>query len=1809
MPRWTLFGCLLVCLGCIDLPEIPAQPELGSPTITDTVQAPPDIAEAQPVLTVNATPETGGGGTHPAIALQIPPGATASSITVTVFEADPAGTLSGLSPELDAAASAVAAFRFEPNGTDFAEAAQVRVAVGEGTWPSALPVVVLERQGGGWVQATDLFGAPLRGRVVDGPAVEYPLFLLGEYAVARVPALLQPCVGEEAISCQDSDGDGVPDINDNCPAAEDPDQTDSDADSIGDGCDVCPGTPDPEQADGDENGVGDACDACWTGAGKVACDDGKPCNGVETCDLVAGCVPGEPPPGCCWTDSDCNDSNLCTGHETCDAASSTCAPGTPLVCDDGNICNGGETCAAATGCTPGAPLNCDDGNVCNGLESCDPTSGCVSAPVLDCNDNNACTSETCDPKLGCVTSLIDCADNDLCNGLESCNPAVGCTAGTTLVCNDGQPCNGIEACEPALGCVVGPAPAGCCTTHADCDDGSPCNGGGFCDPALGTCVVIPPLECDDGNPCNGTESCDPDLGCIGGAPPTCEDGNVCNGVATCAPDVGCVPGTPLVCVSDNLCSGVGWCHPTLGCQQAAAASCDDNNVCNGLEACDPETGCVPGVPLACDDGLTCNGGETCDPLTGCVPGDSAPPGCCTTQDHCDDNNPCNAQWSCDTQTGTCTMVAPPLSCSGGDVCTGLGYCDPSKGCVAISPLDCDDGNACNGAEACDPGTGCVSGPTPDCDDQNPCNGQETCSLSKGCEPGTPLICDDANICNGAETCSPTDGCLPGPPLQCNDGKPCNGLESCTETGGCVVGLPPPGCCLGDLDCDDGNVCNGTGTCDAGTCGVQAPPSCDDGAPCTDDACDPITGCTHTASAACGLTVLVTPADGGQASAQKSALAIEVPPGAVLVSITIAVDPLPDSEGVPLSGLELRSPHAFGPDSQQFLLPILVTLPLPPGVADGATLPILTRDDGGFWVTAKMLDGTPVTAVATLDPPSLVFFIDHFSDYGAGVDCQTCESCATGQDCDDANPCTTDSCTPAGCTHVPVDCSQGSGDVCVTWTCLPSAGCTVTPVDCDDGKACTADQCVPVQGCQSQPSPAACEDGDACTIGTCAPDGSCSQLPGTGQSCDDGHPCTPTSKCALGECVGAVNCDDWIECTVDTCDPQDGCEHELTDELCDDQNDCTIDTCDPLAKGCWFQKVGSFDNVPCDDGDGCTVNDTCKISGCGGTAKPCSDEDVCTKDSCTAGDCVHAPLDQGACDDADACSPDSTCQAGICTGVGAIGCDDQKVCTADSCSPAAGCVYDPIAGCLDTDNDQTPDADDCGPNDPEVHPGAPELCNGQDDNCDESLDEGACTSSEPCVDPGACAAGLVCLPASAGGATFCAAAATDCVRARFDGLAEVTPDGAQGCISDTQRATCDAGTLVDGPACEEPTPGCAAGACGVCVPGEKACDGDKTVVQCAADASGFVPVGDCPLWQSCMQDGACVLTDSMIGGLEMGGDHRSPHLAVGPDEIITVVWQDKGEKRVLMRRMTDLGTPDPASPDPVIVHTEYGTLPRVAVSAGNYTMVVWKDGARIYSPLGVAGPVFDPLSGEAVASQGFTAGIEVVEMAEDRFAVVYLLDGQDHTARVRIFEHDGTLDSQGLIVDDTAMTRNPVVAATADGGFVTAWMRNSGLNMGASYLKVSPEGAWSNNPGPLCYGYVYGWIGCASMTDGGWLCTCYVDAFEPSRFSATGQPISAEGLAPTHPTPHDNTALPFPVKNGIGLKYVAGWKTNILETFDAQMQPEGYTSQGLTSTDPAIACVGLQRGHVACSHMSKGPNDESPFYSWHIKLRFIARPQQ
>jgi subtilisin family serine protease len=84
-------------------------------------------------------------------------------------------------------------------------------------------------------------------------------------------------------ACEDYDSDGVYDDTDNCPDAPNPGQGDADGDGVGDACDNCPADSNPDQIDTDDDTLGDVCDPDDDNDGI---DDG-----VDNCPLVAN--PGQ----------------------------------------------------------------------------------------------------------------------------------------------------------------------------------------------------------------------------------------------------------------------------------------------------------------------------------------------------------------------------------------------------------------------------------------------------------------------------------------------------------------------------------------------------------------------------------------------------------------------------------------------------------------------------------------------------------------------------------------------------------------------------------------------------------------------------------------------------------------------------------------------------------------------------------------------------------------------------------------------------------------------------------------------------------------------------------------------------------------------------------------------------------------------------------------------------------------------------------------------------------------------------------------------------------------------------------------------------------------------------------------------------------------------------------------------------------------------------------------------------------------------------------------------------------------------------
>ncbi len=144
---------------------------------------------------------------------------------------------------------------------------------------------------------------------------------------------------------------------------------------------------------------------------------------------------------------------------------------------------------------------------------------------------------------------------------------------------------------------------------------------------------------------------------------------------------------------------------------------------------------------------------------------------------------------------------------------------------------CDDGDLCTDVDQCMAGE-CVSGEAPICDYGNPCT-------EHSCDPAVGCVTSD-NICPCAEDAD----CA-----EFEDGDLCNGTLHC------VAGADALTTCAVDpqtlVTCEAVDACTEPGTCEAGVCSPGEAVNCDDENPCTDDACDPVGGCTHLDNESCG----------------------------------------------------------------------------------------------------------------------------------------------------------------------------------------------------------------------------------------------------------------------------------------------------------------------------------------------------------------------------------------------------------------------------------------------------------------------------------------------------------------------------------------------------------------------------------------------------------------------------------------------------------------------------------------------------------------------------------------------------------------------------------------------------------------------------------------------------------------------------------------------------------------------------------------------------------------------------------------------
>ncbi len=511
----------------------------------------------------------------------------------------------------------------------------------------------------------------------------------------------------------------------------------------------------------------------------------------------------------------CPPSDSC-GTWSCNALSGGC--NVKVLTPDGDKCSdtsGATGVCVSSQCAAGCFEKGSEKGILKVHPGTDPgTCGANGQPCEDCVGTDTCTIYQCGVRRACSTGTVlddkPCTDNS-----GTCFKGV-CCAG----CLDAQ-----GVCQQGIvvtACGKSPPGAGhtFCKSCADTDQCTTdlCNQDGSC----GHGAVTDGTSCADANTCDGDETCQAGK-CTPPATFNCpSDGNVCH-APSCDVQMKC--SQKLLngdgCPDADKCNGDETCNNGV-CQAGVKPSCNDNNPCT-VDACDPATGCThkpTAVATDCDDGDLCNGIGSCDGNGKCVTKPSQV---------CNDNNPCTDD-VCDPAKG-CTTVNNVLACNDGDPCTTVDKCSGGA-CLGSVPAKCDDGRACT-TDTCTKGVGCANAPVMDntaCDDGNGCSTGDRCVAGQ-CKPTGGKICpEDTNPCTVA-TCDPNQGSVCG--VKNDDSAKCQ------------------------ID-----KCHAFTQCAAGVCPSSAPIDCNDANPCTSDACDPLTGCTHVAddTGSCSDGDLCTSAD-------------------------------------------------------------------------------------------------------------------------------------------------------------------------------------------------------------------------------------------------------------------------------------------------------------------------------------------------------------------------------------------------------------------------------------------------------------------------------------------------------------------------------------------------------------------------------------------------------------------------------------------------------------------------------------------------------------------------------------------------------------------------------------------------------------------------------------------------------------------------------------------------------------------------------------------------------------------------------------
>ena len=824
----------------------------------------------------------------------------------------------------------------------------------------------------------------------------------------------------------------------------------------------------------------------------------------------------------------------------------------------------------------------------------------------------------------------------------------------------------------------------------DCE-GIECGSDG-CGGECGACPGAAPV-CEDGL-CvpDCTEDCDGkdcgDDGC-GGSCGLCDDGNSCT-------DDSCIEGMCIAsvqsvyCLIDDECMPSGTENPYNGCEECSPAEsqtdwtaaedktpCGGQKVCFEGNCCDPEPACTgkecgddgcggqcgecPGRLPICEDG---------ECVSDCVPQcefkECGPDGC---GESC---GKCGLQYDC-VEDGGIAKCQPDCIA----ICSGL-ECGPAGEEGECDCGTCDDGDLCT-SDACADAT-CFFDPNgADCDDGNPCTGPDKC-IETGCHgkllPLEELVVgeclcltdedcaalEDGDVCNGTLACDSggeVSVCQVDPDSlpECDDDNPCTDDE-CDPSSGCTFTAN------NDNVCADSNACNGLELCQNGNCEQGAPPLCEDGNPCTNDSCDSESGC------------LYIPDDGADCSDDNPCNGLET-----------------CSEGVCAGGLppDCDDGDICTADSCDPLIGCVSAAD--PGACDDGlvcTDDICQNNQCANPVQAFfcLIEQTCVPAGAT-NPgdacgqcePSTA--IESWTLLEDGIQCGAGKVCFEGACCDHAQNCAGKECGDDDCGGVcgncPADSSCQDG-LCVAGPCEPAC----QGKECgDDGCGGECGQCPASSFCAAQ---GVCVCVPECAEKQCGPDGcgdECGQCP-EGWGCQNGI-CVEGGcdtdcvgkECGDDGCGGSCgDCDDGLFCTTDTC-TEGACGNELTAYYCVISGGCAPSGAENPENPCEHCKPASsqsewtvaqnglscgvglvcFDGACCNSAGNCAGLE-CGEDGCGGSCGPCAQGWSCDEGLCVEGGC------EPDCNGKE-CGPDGCGDiCGQCSGNGASCVNGACVCTPD-----------------------------------------------------------------------------------------------------------------------------------------------------------------------------------------------------------------------------------------------------------------------------------------------------------------------------------------------------------------------------------------------------------------------------------------------------------------------------------------------------------------------------------------------------------------